>query len=261
MAAAANSELPVLPDSVLLQVLALLPLRERLRAARVCRRWQRLAMDRAVWRHVDLSPHRLPDPVAPGPAASPRQPADAAGTGRAPLRQQEADPLPGTAGRPREAVSPAPPAVPDRDGPPPYSLRERPPFPYGAGAESLRNPCCLVLRLRREGPAPAAASRYPQCPCLFRLSSAECLLPEQPEDSEPLWHLPRNRYGDSESGSAPGGAGTPRAASLRHRQLRCGLHRAPHETSPVSGDQRHLLPDERGSGLFSKPAAPGDTLP
>ncbi|XP_074881290.1 F-box/LRR-repeat protein 12 isoform X2 [Buteo buteo] len=58
-AAAANPELPVLPDSVLLQVLALLPLRERLRAARVCRRWQRLALDRTVWRHVDLSPHRI----------------------------------------------------------------------------------------------------------------------------------------------------------------------------------------------------------
>ncbi|XP_076216909.1 F-box/LRR-repeat protein 12-like [Aptenodytes patagonicus] len=59
MAEAAGSELPVLPDSVLLQVLALLPLRDRLRAARVCRRWRRLALDRTVWRHVDLSPHRL----------------------------------------------------------------------------------------------------------------------------------------------------------------------------------------------------------
>uniref|UniRef100_A0A8C3TTU8 F-box domain-containing protein n=1 Tax=Catharus ustulatus TaxID=91951 RepID=A0A8C3TTU8_CATUS len=49
---------PPLPDSVLVQVLALLPLRDRLRAARVCRRWQQLAQDRAVWTHVDLSPHR-----------------------------------------------------------------------------------------------------------------------------------------------------------------------------------------------------------
>uniref|UniRef100_A0A8C3DI76 Uncharacterized protein n=1 Tax=Corvus moneduloides TaxID=1196302 RepID=A0A8C3DI76_CORMO len=48
-----------LPDSVLVQVLALLPLRDRLRAARVCRRWQQLAQDRAVWTHVDLSPHRV----------------------------------------------------------------------------------------------------------------------------------------------------------------------------------------------------------
>ncbi|XP_053842313.1 F-box/LRR-repeat protein 12 isoform X2 [Vidua macroura] len=50
---------PPLPDSVLVQVLALLPLRDRLRAARVCRRWQQLAQDRAVWTHVDLSPHRI----------------------------------------------------------------------------------------------------------------------------------------------------------------------------------------------------------
>ncbi|KAM7013527.1 F-box/LRR-repeat protein 12 [Passerculus sandwichensis] len=50
---------PALPDSVLVQVLALLPLRDRLRAARVCRRWQQLAQDRAVWTHVDLSPHRI----------------------------------------------------------------------------------------------------------------------------------------------------------------------------------------------------------
>ncbi|XP_075581314.1 F-box/LRR-repeat protein 12 [Pelecanus crispus] len=59
MAEAAGRELPALPDSVLLQVLALLPLRDRLRAARVCRRWQRLALDQTLWRHVDLSPHRI----------------------------------------------------------------------------------------------------------------------------------------------------------------------------------------------------------
>ncbi|KAM6037541.1 F-box/LRR-repeat protein 12 [Theristicus caerulescens] len=59
MAEAAGAELPVLPDSVLTRVLALLPLRDRLRAARVCRRWQRLALDRTVWRDVDLSPHRI----------------------------------------------------------------------------------------------------------------------------------------------------------------------------------------------------------
>ncbi|KAM6111695.1 F-box/LRR-repeat protein 12 [Phoenicopterus ruber ruber] len=53
------AEVPELPDSVLLRVLALLPLRDRLRAARVCRRWQRLALDRTVWTHVDLSPHRI----------------------------------------------------------------------------------------------------------------------------------------------------------------------------------------------------------
>ncbi|KAM7079789.1 F-box/LRR-repeat protein 12 [Ciconia maguari] len=59
MAEAGSEELPVLPDSVLLQVLALLPLRDRLRMARVCRRWKRLALDRTVWRYVDLSPHRI----------------------------------------------------------------------------------------------------------------------------------------------------------------------------------------------------------
>ncbi|NXE34617.1 FXL12 protein, partial [Ptilorrhoa leucosticta] len=55
---AAMAERAALPDSVLVQVLALLPLRDRLRAARVCRRWQQVAQDRAVWTHVDLSPHR-----------------------------------------------------------------------------------------------------------------------------------------------------------------------------------------------------------
>ncbi|KAM6394849.1 F-box/LRR-repeat protein 12 [Rhynochetos jubatus] len=59
MAEAARGEVPVLPDSVLLQVLELLPLRDLLRASRVCRRWQRLALDRTVWRDVDLSPHRI----------------------------------------------------------------------------------------------------------------------------------------------------------------------------------------------------------
>ncbi|XP_069737714.1 F-box/LRR-repeat protein 12 [Phaenicophaeus curvirostris] len=55
MAAAAAE----LPDSVLVRILALLPLRERLGAASVCRRWQRLAQDREVWRDVDGSAHPL----------------------------------------------------------------------------------------------------------------------------------------------------------------------------------------------------------
>ncbi|NXI82458.1 FXL12 protein, partial [Rhipidura dahli] len=54
----AMAEPAPLPDSVLVQVLALLPLRDRLRAARVCRRWQQLAQDRAVWTQMDVSPHR-----------------------------------------------------------------------------------------------------------------------------------------------------------------------------------------------------------
>ncbi|XP_061871618.1 F-box/LRR-repeat protein 12 isoform X2 [Colius striatus] len=49
----------VLPDTVLLRILALLSPRDRLRAARVSRRWRRLARDREVWRHVDLSEERL----------------------------------------------------------------------------------------------------------------------------------------------------------------------------------------------------------
>ncbi|KAM9514097.1 F-box/LRR-repeat protein 12 [Guaruba guarouba] len=49
----------VLPDSVLLRVLALLPPCDRERAAGVCRRWRRLALDRTVWRHVDVSQRRL----------------------------------------------------------------------------------------------------------------------------------------------------------------------------------------------------------
>ncbi|NXL69103.1 FXL12 protein, partial [Chordeiles acutipennis] len=54
----AETELPELPDSVFLRILEFLPLRDRLRAARVCRRWHRLTLDRTVWRHVDLSPYR-----------------------------------------------------------------------------------------------------------------------------------------------------------------------------------------------------------
>uniref|UniRef100_A0A8V5GX46 Uncharacterized protein n=1 Tax=Melopsittacus undulatus TaxID=13146 RepID=A0A8V5GX46_MELUD len=57
--AAVRVEVSVLPDSVLLQILALLPPWDRLRAAGVCRRWRRLALDRAVWKHVDLSQRRV----------------------------------------------------------------------------------------------------------------------------------------------------------------------------------------------------------
>ncbi|XP_061212495.1 F-box/LRR-repeat protein 12 [Neopsephotus bourkii] len=57
--AAAVAEVSVLPDSVLLQVLALLPPWDRLRPSRVCRRWRRLALDPTVWRHVDVSQRRL----------------------------------------------------------------------------------------------------------------------------------------------------------------------------------------------------------
>ncbi|XP_067416750.1 F-box/LRR-repeat protein 12 [Emydura macquarii macquarii] len=59
MAAAAPVGLGALPDSLLLEVLSLLPLRDRLRGARVCRRWRRLVQDKALWRHVDLTPYKI----------------------------------------------------------------------------------------------------------------------------------------------------------------------------------------------------------
>ncbi|KAM9263994.1 F-box/LRR-repeat protein 12 [Morus bassanus] len=59
MAEAGGGKLSVLPDSVMLRILALLPLQDRLLAERVCRRWQRLARDWTLWRHVDLSPCRV----------------------------------------------------------------------------------------------------------------------------------------------------------------------------------------------------------
>ncbi|NXK50901.1 FXL12 protein, partial [Chauna torquata] len=63
-----------LPDSVLLQVLALLPLRDRLRAARVCRRLQRLVQDRVLWTDVDLSPHKVGLFPCWGPGRCPHPP-------------------------------------------------------------------------------------------------------------------------------------------------------------------------------------------
>ncbi|XP_049644291.1 LOW QUALITY PROTEIN: F-box/LRR-repeat protein 12-like [Suncus etruscus] len=43
-----------LPDLVLLEILSLLPVRERVRNARVCRRWKSLVHDPLMWRHADL---------------------------------------------------------------------------------------------------------------------------------------------------------------------------------------------------------------
>ncbi|XP_049645558.1 F-box/LRR-repeat protein 12-like [Suncus etruscus] len=43
-----------LPDWVLVEIFSLLPVRERVRNARVCRRWTRLLHDPLMWRHVDL---------------------------------------------------------------------------------------------------------------------------------------------------------------------------------------------------------------
>ncbi|XP_014451620.2 S-phase kinase-associated protein 2 isoform X2 [Alligator mississippiensis] len=53
----AEPSLDALPDSLLLEILSQLPLRERLRGARVCRRWCRLVQDKVLWRHVDLTPY------------------------------------------------------------------------------------------------------------------------------------------------------------------------------------------------------------
>ncbi|XP_015283236.1 PREDICTED: F-box/LRR-repeat protein 12 [Gekko japonicus] len=51
--------LSALPDSILLQILELLPPRDRLGGARVCRRWHRLVRDKLLWRHLDLTPYKM----------------------------------------------------------------------------------------------------------------------------------------------------------------------------------------------------------
>ncbi|CAI9610453.1 unnamed protein product, partial [Staurois parvus] len=48
-----------LPDSVLLEVLSFLSVRDLIRSARVCKRWKRLVLDKSLWRHVDLTPYKL----------------------------------------------------------------------------------------------------------------------------------------------------------------------------------------------------------
>ncbi|XP_006023517.1 F-box/LRR-repeat protein 12 [Alligator sinensis] len=58
-AALGRPSLDALPDSLLLEILSQLPLRERLRGARVCRRWRRLVQDKVLWRHVDLTPYEI----------------------------------------------------------------------------------------------------------------------------------------------------------------------------------------------------------
>eukprot|EP00076_Gallus_gallus_P031534 XP_015158186.1 F-box/LRR-repeat protein 12 [Gallus gallus] len=55
----AAAELAALPELVVLRILELLPLRDRLRAASVCRRWKRIAENGALWTEVDLTPHKL----------------------------------------------------------------------------------------------------------------------------------------------------------------------------------------------------------
>ncbi|XP_069802290.1 F-box/LRR-repeat protein 12 [Dendropsophus ebraccatus] len=48
-----------LPDSVLLEVLSFLSVRDLIRSCRVCKRWKRLVLDKALWRYVDLTPYKL----------------------------------------------------------------------------------------------------------------------------------------------------------------------------------------------------------
>lgn len=60
----AAAELAALPELVVLRILELLPLRDRLRAASVCRRWKRIAENGALWTEVDLTPHKVGCPHA-----------------------------------------------------------------------------------------------------------------------------------------------------------------------------------------------------
>nr|AGE81787.1 F-box and leucine-rich repeat protein 12 [Xenopus laevis] len=48
-----------LPDSVLLEVLSFLSIRDLVRSGRVCKRWRRLIMDKTLWRHINLTPYKL----------------------------------------------------------------------------------------------------------------------------------------------------------------------------------------------------------
>ncbi|XP_007527779.1 F-box/LRR-repeat protein 12-like [Erinaceus europaeus] len=48
-----------LPDTLLLEVFSYLPVRDRIRIARVCHRWKRIADDRWLWRHVDLTIYKM----------------------------------------------------------------------------------------------------------------------------------------------------------------------------------------------------------
>ncbi|XP_063787574.1 F-box/LRR-repeat protein 12 [Pseudophryne corroboree] len=48
-----------LPDSVLLEVLSFLSVRDLIRSCRVCKRWKRLVLDKSLWRYVDLTPYKL----------------------------------------------------------------------------------------------------------------------------------------------------------------------------------------------------------
>ncbi|XP_028908315.1 F-box/LRR-repeat protein 12 [Ornithorhynchus anatinus] len=57
----AEAEAERLPDWLLLEILSFLPLGDRVRSARVCRRWRRLVQDKTLWKNVDLTPY----PISP----------------------------------------------------------------------------------------------------------------------------------------------------------------------------------------------------
>ncbi|XP_068939249.1 F-box/LRR-repeat protein 12 [Petaurus breviceps papuanus] len=48
-----------LPDWLLVEILSFVPLRDRLRSSRVCKRWRSLILDRTLWKRLDLSPYRV----------------------------------------------------------------------------------------------------------------------------------------------------------------------------------------------------------
>ncbi|XP_071116972.1 F-box/LRR-repeat protein 12-like [Haliotis cracherodii] len=48
-----------LPDNIILEILAYLPVKYRCISGRVCRRWRRIVQDNSLWRHVDLLPYVL----------------------------------------------------------------------------------------------------------------------------------------------------------------------------------------------------------
>ncbi|XP_027713496.1 F-box/LRR-repeat protein 12-like [Vombatus ursinus] len=48
-----------LPDWLLVEILSFVPLRDRLRSSRVCKRWRRLMLDKALWKRLDLRPYRV----------------------------------------------------------------------------------------------------------------------------------------------------------------------------------------------------------
>ncbi|XP_044134785.1 F-box/LRR-repeat protein 12 isoform X1 [Bufo gargarizans] len=54
-----TTSLSWLPDSVLLEVLSFLSVRDLIRSGRVCKRWKRLVLDKSLWRYVDLTPYKL----------------------------------------------------------------------------------------------------------------------------------------------------------------------------------------------------------